>query len=59
MHCVDNRKIKVKAWHIIIFQLHKGDVLLNALVGLLMVELPSPCQGASLDEKGSVFEVSR
>jgi len=36
-----------------------GDVQLKALVGLLMVELPSPCQGASLDEKGSVYEVVR
>ena len=53
------KKLNLKAWHIIIFQLHMGDVQLNALVGLLMVELPSPCQGASLDEKGSVFEVSR
>lgn len=41
------------------FSCKVGDVQLKALVGLLMVELPSPCQGASLDQKGSVFEVVR
>lgn len=50
-----NKEILVVKSMLLYFSCKLRDVQLKALVGLLMVELPSPCQGTSLDEKGSVL----